>query len=143
MGSNVHAMKPYYGSVIHQWNRQFELDKGIDHYAKLGGEKRAAIELSQFQKPVQPYSPANLNEENASQKAALLGQNAKQEAVPSGESVSQKVVKTEEPAQSALMVFNQLSDLAQSSMDMPCEEYLFRCFDVWKSIRSTPETCEC
>jgi len=143
MGSDVHAMKPYYGSVIHQWNKQFELGKYIDHYAKLGGEKLAAIELSQLPKSVQPCRHANLSDENASQKAVFLRQNASQEAVHSGENISQRLIKTEEPAQSALMEFRYFSILAQNSMNLPCGEDLFRCCDVWKSIESVQKQCNC
>lgn len=142
MGSSV-AMKPYYGSLIHQWNKPFEISKGIDHYANLGKGKPMAVELSLLPKPFPPCRPAKLNEENASEETAHLEQNATQKSSPSEISASQKAVEKQEPAQTTLMEFRHLSVLAQNFMDLPYEEDLFCSSDVWNSIQSVPKHCFC
>lgn len=142
MGCCVHAMKPYYGSVINQWDRQFELGRGIDHYVILGKEKPTTLELSRLPKSAQPYRPANLDEVAASKETAHFEQNTIQKASSSGGNSPQiSFIEAEEPA--ALMEFHRLSSLAQNFMNLPCEEEFFRSSDVWRSIGTSPRSCGC
>ncbi len=165
-GTNVHAMKPFCGSVIHEWNKQFELSKGISSCASLGKEKPTAIYLSRVPEPVQPGKLANLNDENAVQKVAQLEQSAPKRAAQSGENTShwlnltkqnekippqrilqagnnvlQGVTKTEEAAQPVLAEFHHLIALAQHPLDLPDLEDLYCRSELWGCFSGSAASC--
>ncbi len=165
-GTNAYAMKPFCGSVIHEWNKQFELSKGIDSYERLGKEKPTAIYLSRVPEPAQPGKPANLNDEKAVQKVAQLEQSASNRAAQSEENTSQrsiqpeqneqnspqkilqtennvslKVAKTEEAAQPVLMEFHRLMALVQHPLDLPDLEDLYCRSELWGCFPDITALC--
>lgn len=162
-GTNAYAMKPFCGSVIHEWNKQFELSKGIDSYARLGKEKPTAIYLSRVHEPVQPGKPGNHNDENALQKVAQSGQNAPKRASQSEENTSQKTVQIEQNSQQnvpqtednasqkaaemdvtfqpVLIEFRHFSDPGRYPLDLPTVEDLYCHSELWGCLFGSTAIC--
>lgn len=135
------AMKPYHGSVIHQWDKQFEISKGIVYCSNLGKEKPSTIYLSRLPEPIQPIKPLNINVENPQKEVAQPDQNATQKAAPSEENAKQGGNDSGETAWPIAMEFYYPRGLSQHHLDLPTLEELYCISDLWRCLLYQPPSC--